>query len=78
MHNPRTTKARTTCAIASRLHRTRDTSIASSVKMRELRGAGMVTVELVPTEINPADIFTKILSRQVFDRHRKTVLYLTG
>eukprot|EP00966_Prymnesium_polylepis_P189464 4390024-Prymnesium_polylepis.1 len=32
--------------------------------MRELRGAGMVTVELVPTDINPADIFTKILSRQ--------------
>ena len=46
-------------------------------KMRELRGAGMVTVELVPTEINPADIFTKILSRQVFERHRKAVLNLT-
>eukprot|EP00966_Prymnesium_polylepis_P299875 6930093-Prymnesium_polylepis.1 len=45
--------------------------------MRELRGAGMVTVELVPTEINPADIFTKILSRQVFERHHKTVLNLT-
>ena len=45
-------------------------------KMRELRGAGTVTVELVPTEINPADIFTKILSRQVFEKHRKTVLNL--
>ena len=44
-------------------------------KMRELRGAGIVTVELVPTAINPADIFTnKILSRQVFEKHRKTIL----
>ena len=43
-------------------------------KMRELRGAGVVTVELVPTAINPADIFTKILSRQVFEKHRKTIL----
>eukprot|EP00966_Prymnesium_polylepis_P255922 5912093-Prymnesium_polylepis.1 len=38
-------------------------------KMREMRGAGTVTVELVPTAINPADIFTKILSRQVFEKH---------
>ena len=37
-------------------------------------GAGTVTVELVPTAINPADIFTKILSRQVFEKHRKTIL----
>ena len=43
-------------------------------KMRELRGAGVVTVEHVPTDSNPADIFTKILSRQVFEKHRKTVL----
>ena len=43
-------------------------------KMRELRGAGIVTVTHVPTEINPADIFTKILSRQVFEKHRATVL----
>eukprot|EP00966_Prymnesium_polylepis_P291579 6734494-Prymnesium_polylepis.1 len=43
-------------------------------KMREMRGAGIVMVELVPTEINPADIFTKILSRQVFEKHRKKVL----
>ena len=41
-------------------------------KMREMRGAGIVTVELVPTAINPADLFTKILSRQVFEKHRKT------
>ena len=42
--------------------------------MCELRGAGVVTVELVPTAVNPADIFTKILSRQTFEKHRKTVL----
>eukprot|EP00966_Prymnesium_polylepis_P127357 2945363-Prymnesium_polylepis.1 len=46
-------------------------------KMREMRGAGIVTVELVPTAINPADIFTKILSHQVFEKHRKTVLNLS-
>eukprot|EP00966_Prymnesium_polylepis_P026485 611304-Prymnesium_polylepis.1 len=42
--------------------------------MREMSGAGVVTVELIPTAINPADIFTKILSRQTFEKHRKTVL----
>ena len=42
--------------------------------MREMRGAGIVTVELIPTELNPTDLFTKILSRQVFEKHRKTVL----
>ena len=46
-------------------------------KMREMRGAGIVTVTHVPTEVNPADIFTKILSRQLFERHRRTVLNLT-
>ena len=45
-------------------------------KMRELRGAGVVTVEHIPTEINPADIFTKILSRQTFEKHRRTILNL--
>ena len=44
-------------------------------KMRELRGAGVVTVELVPTAINPADLFTKILSRQVFEKHRTVKLF---
>ena len=43
-------------------------------KMREMRGAGVVAVELIPTAINPADIFTKVLSRQTFEKHRKTVL----
>ena len=47
-------------------------------KMRELRGAGKVTVSTVPTELNPADLFTKILSRQPFEKHRKTVLNLPG
>ena len=47
-------------------------------KMRELRGAGLVTVSHVPTEFNPADLFTKILSRQPFEKHRKTVLNLPG
>eukprot|EP00966_Prymnesium_polylepis_P169414 3917202-Prymnesium_polylepis.1 len=47
-------------------------------KMRELRGAGVVTVEHVPTELNAADLFTKILSRQVFEKHRRTVLNLAG
>ena len=45
-------------------------------KMRELRGAGVVTVRHVPGETNPADLFTKILGRQIFERHRKTVLNL--
>ena len=42
--------------------------------MRELRGAGVVTVRHVPGETNPADIFTKILGKQTFEKHRKTVL----
>ena len=45
-------------------------------KMRELRGAGVVAVKHVPTELNPADLFTKILGRQTFEKHRKTVLNL--
>ena len=43
-------------------------------KMRELRGAGRVTVKHIPGETNPADLFTKVLSRQPFEKHRKTVL----
>ena len=42
--------------------------------MRELRGAGVVTVKYVPTDENTADIFTKILARQPFEKHRKVVL----
>ena len=43
-------------------------------KMRELRGAGAVDVRHVSTDLNSADLFTKILGRQVFERHRKVVL----
>ena len=46
--------------------------------MRELRGAGRVVVRHIPGETNPADLFTKILSRQPFEKHRKTVLNLPG
>ena len=45
-------------------------------KMRELRGAGTVVVKHVPTDINPADLFTKVLGRQSFEKHRRTVLNL--
>ena len=42
-------------------------------KMRELRGAGRVTVKYVPTDENTADLFTKVLSRQPFEKHRKRI-----
>ena len=47
-------------------------------KMRELRGAGRVTIKHIPGETNPADLFTKILSRQPFEKHRRTVLKLAA
>ena len=47
-------------------------------KMRELRGAGVVTVRHIPGDTNPADLFTKILSRQPFEKHRKYVLNTPG
>ena len=34
----------------------------------------LVTVKYLGTEENTADIFTKILDRQPFEKHRKTVL----
>ena len=45
-------------------------------KMRELRGAGVVMVSHVPTELNPADLFTKVLGRQEFEKHRRAILNL--
>ena len=47
-------------------------------KMRELRGAGVVDVRHIPTDQNPADLFTKVLGRQVFEKHRATVLNTQG
>ena len=47
-------------------------------KMRELRGAGRVVVKHIPGETNPADLFTKILSRQPFEKHRSFVMNLPG
>ena len=47
-------------------------------KMREMRGVGRVTVKYVPTDDNTADIFTKILSRQPFEKHRRTLLNLAA
>jgi hypothetical protein len=46
--------------------------------MREMRGAGTVEVSHVPTEDNEADLFTKILERQPFEKHRNPVLNLPG
>ena len=45
-------------------------------KMRELRGAGFVNVRHMPGESNPADLLTKVLSRQPFEKHRKFILNL--
>ena len=38
----------------------------------------MVQVRHVGTNDNPADLFTKNLSRQPFEKHRKYVLNLAG
>ena len=43
-------------------------------KMRELRGAGLVRVTLIPTDENEADIFTKPLDRAPFERHRDKIM----
>ena len=43
-----------------------------------MRGAGRVTVKYVPTDDNTADIFTKVLSRQPFEKHRRALLNLAA
>ena len=43
-------------------------------KMRELRFAGKVKVELVPTKDNASDMLTKALDEQTFARHRDTIM----
>ena len=40
-------------------------------KMREMRGAKMVTVKYIPTGDNTTDMWTKVLSRQPFEKHRR-------
>ena len=45
-------------------------------KMRQLRGAGVTNVSLVSGDSNPADLFTKIVSKQLFDKYRKFVIVL--
>jgi len=47
-------------------------------KMRELRGSGVVQVRHISGELNPADLFTKVLARDPFEKHRKFVLNLPG
>jgi hypothetical protein len=47
-------------------------------KMRELRGAGIVEVAHISTDENPADLFTKILTKQPFEKHRKRVMNSPG
>ena len=46
--------------------------------MGELRGAGRVVVRHLSGDSNPADLFTKILTKQPFEKHRKTVLNSSG
>ena len=51
----------------------------STRPIRQLRGAGRVTVKHIPGETNPADLFsTKILTRQPFEKHRKVTLNIPG
>ena len=45
-------------------------------KMRELRGARLVEVKHIGTDDNSADMFTKVLTRQPFEKHRKYTMNL--
>jgi hypothetical protein len=42
-----------------------------------MRGGGTVTVVHVRNEDNAADISTKILPRQIFEKHHRTILNLS-
>ena len=39
-----------------------------------MRDAAIVKVQYIPTDENTADLFTKVLKRQPFEKHRKVVL----
>ena len=73
------------CRARRRAHSSSDSSAAQHsrhidrklYKMRELRGAGIMTVKYVPTDDNTADLFTKVLTRQPFEKHRRRVMNLT-
>ena len=41
-------------------------------------GWSTVNVRHISGDVNPADLYTKILSRQVFEKHRKVVMNLPG
>lgn len=43
-------------------------------KMRELRGRCTVTVRQIPTDKNQSDLFTKILTGAIVEKHQSTVL----
>ena len=45
-------------------------------KMRELRGSEVVLLHKIDGTANPADMFTKSLTRQPFELHRKAVMNL--
>jgi len=47
-------------------------------KMRELVGGHKVKLSLIPTASNRSDMFTKILDRQPFERHRNDVMNLAA
>ena len=45
-------------------------------KIRELVASGELAVEWVATDLNEADLLTKTLKVEVFNRHRKTAMNL--
>ena len=58
------------------IHNGSELAPRGSKDARRLREAGTVNVNHMHGEANPADLFTKILGRQVFEKHRKVVLNL--